>query len=60
MKTSIHKYCAIFLTALTISSCTKVDVPVESELTPSNFPVTSAQFTLASGAAYVQLRGSFA
>jgi hypothetical protein len=59
MKTPIHKYCAILLAAITISSCTKVDVPVESELTPANFPITPQQFTLASGAAYVQLRGAF-
>ncbi|WP_114938461.1 RagB/SusD family nutrient uptake outer membrane protein [Mucilaginibacter endophyticus] len=60
MKTSIHKYCALLFAAITISSCTKVDVPVETELTPSNFPTTPQQFILASGAAYAQLRGSFA
>ena len=60
MKTSIHRYIALLLATTAISSCTKLNVPVESELTPANFPTTTAQFTLASGAAYVQLRGSFA
>ena len=42
-----------------LNSCTKTDVPVESELTPQNFPKTDQQFILAAGPAYVNLRGSF-
>ncbi|GAA3962273.1 RagB/SusD family nutrient uptake outer membrane protein [Mucilaginibacter dorajii] len=60
MKTTIKKMCVTFCVALSISSCTKVDVAVENELTPANFPTTPQQFVLASGAAYAQLRGSFA
>lgn len=60
MKTFIQKYFSVLCLVLVISSCTKVDVPVENELTPANFPTTSAQYILASGAAYVQLRATFA
>lgn len=49
-----------FLTIFTLfSACTKVDVPVENELTPENFPKTEAQFLLASGAAYAKFRDSY-
>jgi len=60
MKTYIHKYCAVLFIALSLSACTKVDVKVENELTPANFPTTPQQYILASGAAYAQLRGTFA
>jgi len=60
MKKHIQKYCAILLTTLSLAACTKVEVPVENELTPANFPTTPQQFILASGAAYTQVRASFA
>lgn len=52
------------LTVLTVtilsSACTKVEVPVENELTPDNFPKNEAQFLLASGSAYAKFRDQFA
>jgi hypothetical protein len=50
-----------FIAVLTLfSACTKVDVPVENELTPGDFPKTQAQFILASGTAYAKFRDSYA
>ncbi|WP_164121931.1 RagB/SusD family nutrient uptake outer membrane protein [Sphingobacterium sp. xlx-130] len=40
---------------LGLTSCTKLDVPIESEITPDNFPVTQEDFTAISGAAYTFL-----
>jgi hypothetical protein len=45
--------------ALLMSACTKIDVPVENQLTPQNFPETDAQFMAAAGPAYTSFRGSF-
>src|SRR5579872_2783711 len=42
-----------------LDACTKTDVPVESELTPQNFPTTDQQYLQASGPAYTSLRGSY-
>jgi len=53
------KYCFTALTiasAVTISSCTKLDEKVESELTPDNFPATPEQFIALSGPAYTPMR----
>lgn len=47
-----------FLTVL-MQSCTDVEVPVENELTPDNFPSNENQLILASGAVYQQLRGLY-
>lgn len=59
----MKKYTGCFLIAAIIiftnTACTKIDVPVESELTPETFPKTESQFILASGAAYSKLRESF-
>ena len=44
---------------LLLNACTKIDVPVESELTPQNFPKTDQQYILAAGPAYTSFRGSF-
>lgn len=44
---------------LLLNACTKIDVPVESELTPQNFPKTDQQYILAAGPAYVNFRGSY-
>lgn len=54
----------IFLIAMFIgmiaASCTKLDVPVESELTPDNFPNTPEAFVAATGPIYTQLRSGYA
>ena len=44
---------------LFLNACTKTDVPVESELTPRNFPTTDQQYIQAAGPAYTSFRGSF-
>ncbi|PST83740.1 RagB/SusD family nutrient uptake outer membrane protein [Pedobacter yulinensis] len=52
----------ILLAALTFSlaACTKLDVDVESELTPSNFPTNEESFIAATGPVYTRLRSTFA
>jgi len=57
-KSFIYLYltCVLLLLA---GSCTKTDVPVESELTPQNFPKTDQEYILAAGPAYTNFRGSF-
>jgi len=42
------------------TSCTKLDVPIESEYTPGNFPNTPESFIAATGPIYTQLRNNFA
>lgn len=42
------------------SSCTKLDVDVESELTPANFPNTPEQYAAATGPIYSQLSSQYA
>src|ERR1700744_1664276 len=56
----IFNYMA-FLAAslLLLNACTKIDVPVESELTPQNFPKTDQQFILAAGPVYTNFRANF-
>lgn len=51
---------AVLTVTLLSSACTKVEVPVENELTPDNFPKNEAQFLLASGSAYAKFRDQFA
>lgn len=55
----LHKSFGILPAILLLSACTKIDVPVENQLTPATFPTTDAQFILAAGPAYVGLRGSY-
>jgi len=43
-----------------LASCHKLEVPINTELTPDVFPQDSAQFVQASGPAYVALRGNWA
>jgi hypothetical protein len=43
-----------------LSSCQKVGVKINTELTPDVFPQTSAQFISVLGPAYASLRGNFA
>ena len=55
----INNYITILAGTLLLSACTKIDVPVENQLTPQNFPQTDAQFISAAGPAYTSFRGSF-
>jgi len=56
-----RKYYNIILAGLLLlSACTKIDVPVENQLTPQSFPETDQQFIAAAGPAYVSFRGSYA
>ncbi|WP_431199446.1 hypothetical protein ACRQ5D_09230 [Mucilaginibacter sp. P25] len=41
-------------------SCTKLDVPVESQYVKSNFPVTDADYTALLGTIYSNLSSSYA
>lgn len=53
----------IFLTALaviTVSSCKKLDVPVESQYVKANFPSTPADYTALVGTIYSNLSSNFA
>ena len=43
-----------------LASCHKLEVPINTELTPDVFPQDSLQFVEASGPAYVALRGNWA
>ncbi|MFY0255099.1 RagB/SusD family nutrient uptake outer membrane protein [Chitinophaga sp. 30R24] len=57
---ALLKYITIPLCAAALlSACTKIDVPVENEQTPDNFPTTDKQFILATGPAYVKFRESY-
>lgn len=56
----ILKYISLPLLLLgALSSCHKVDVTINSELTPSVYPQTAAQFASATGPVYVALRGNY-
>ena len=55
----LHKSFGILPAILLLSACTKIEVPVENQLTPATFPTTDAQFILAAGPAYIGLRGSY-
>ncbi len=45
---------------LSLSACTKLDVGIESELTPQNFPTTPESFVAATGPIYTQFRSRYA
>ena len=56
----ILKYISFsLLLAGALSSCHKVDVAINSELTPAVYPQTAAQFSSATGPVYVALRGNY-
>jgi len=56
----MKKILAYFITAVVaLTSCHKIDVPIQSELTPDVFPKDSLQFIQATGPVYVALRGNF-
>lgn len=50
----------LFTFAMMTTSCHKLDVPVESVLTPEVFPTTQAQFNSVMGPIYTQLRNEYA
>jgi len=50
----------IFISAMLLSACTKLDVPVESELTPENFPTKPEHFEAAKGPIYSNLPTAYA
>lgn len=58
MKKSM-KICAALL-LMGAASCTDLDVPIESEYTPGNFPTTPESFVAATGPIYTQLRSRYA
>jgi hypothetical protein len=61
MKTLVKKnFGYVIIWYLLIAACTKLDVPVQSQLTPGNFPATPAEYIAASGPAYTQLRNQYA
>ena len=47
------------LMAITLASCTKLDVNVESQLTSENFPVTPDAFVAATGTVYQKFNAGF-
>lgn len=49
----------VSLAVVTLTSCHKIDVPIQSELTPDVFPKDSTQFIQATGPVYVALRGNY-
>ena len=54
-----YNYFSMLTGLLLLGACTKIDVPVENQLTPATFPTTDEQFILAAGPAYVSFRGSY-
>ena len=44
---------------ITVSACRKLDVPVQSQYTTSNFPVTPADFTALLGTMYSNLSANW-
>lgn len=55
----IYTYYAILAGVLLLGACTKIDVPVEDQLTSQNFPQTDQQFIQAAGPAYISFRNAF-
>lgn len=51
---------SLFIAAVAMTGCHKIDVPVTSELTPEVYPQTDAQFSSASGPVYINLRSEYA
>ena len=62
MKKIIQAICILVIGGLAtlLTNCTKLDVPVHSQLTPDNFPSAPAEYIAASGPAYTQLRSQYA
>jgi hypothetical protein len=56
----IYLFLAGCAAVATIGSCTKLDVPVESQLVKSNFPTTTADYTALLGTIYSNLASNYA
>jgi hypothetical protein len=52
--------CAAIVVVISTYSCTKLDVPVESQYVKSNFPVTDADYNALTGTIYSNLSSSYA
>jgi hypothetical protein len=52
--------CAAVVVIMSIYSCTKLDVPVESQYVKSNFPVTDADYIALTGTIYANLSSNYA
>lgn len=48
----------MFIGAIYLSGCTKLDITPKSALTPANFPTTPAQYVAATGPIYTAFRGA--
>lgn len=48
----------MFIGAIYLSGCTKLDITPKSALTPANFPTTPAQYVAATGPIYTSFRGA--
>ncbi|MCC9138037.1 RagB/SusD family nutrient uptake outer membrane protein [Pontibacter silvestris] len=59
MKKFIYSSAILFILSVS-SSCTDLDVDVESEFNPSNFPTTQEQFAAATGPIYSQFSSQYA
>jgi hypothetical protein len=59
MKKYLNAISGLLLAVSIISSCHKVDVPVESQLTPEVYPTTQAQFNSLMGPIYTRLRSDY-
>jgi hypothetical protein len=52
--------CAVIVVIISTYSCTKLDVPVESQYVKSNFPVTDADYNALTGTIYSNLSSNYA
>ena len=55
----IYKLLSVVFGMIFLGSCTALDLPVENELTPDNFPKNEEQLLLATGSAYSKIRASY-
>ncbi|QNL50181.1 RagB/SusD family nutrient uptake outer membrane protein [Olivibacter sp. SDN3] len=55
-----RKYILSACLVVSLTACTKLDIPIESELTPENFPDSPESFVAATGPVYTQFRERYA
>ena len=55
MKTLSKFFCLIWI----VASCTDLEVPVVSELTPANFPIHFSQYDAATGGVYSTINSEY-
>ena len=60
MKNILKKLGYVAIVAGAFASCSKLDVPITSELTPDTYPKTEAQFNSVMGPVYTTLRSEWA